>query len=234
MSLTFFARGATIEKSLAIVCQGADNSRFLNKICTRKAMPFLPSRMIGGSITCEIDASPEIVWDVICDTANATSILSQLIEQQVVKSCSDGGVGTVVRQVREWNGKQTESFRTITGITTKPQYSISTNIYLNRSSALSDKSSHQDVAARTGSWTIVEGETPNSSVFVWTYSAIPESLGESLIVMLFKRKILKIISKHFEQDLHDFAVEAERRQRLLNEANAMQGNDSTDDDGMKQ
>lgn len=170
--------------------------------------------MIGGSITQEIAASPDIVWQVVTDEVNATRILSQLIEQQVVKSSSDNGVGMVVRQVQVWNSRKVESFRTVTFISTShPPYSISTNIYLNRKHALSNK----DTAARTGSWTIVQGKTPHSSIFVWTFSAIPENVVESLLIMMFKKRILKLISKHFQQDLYDFAKEAERRQAMIDE-----------------
>lgn len=172
-----------------------------------------PSRMVGGSITLEIAASPCIVWETITDTENATKILTNLLELQVISDDKEEevGVGAVVREVRMWSGRTTESYRTITSITTTDShYSISTNVYLTRSHALSG----MQKAARTGSWTIVEGKDQKSSVFVWTYSAIPEGWCESLATLCCGRFIIRTISKHFEQDLQDFSKEAERRQVL--------------------
>lgn len=164
--------------------------------------------MIGGSLTHEMAASPEVVWETINDTKNATKILTNLVELQVIEE-GKVGVGTVVREVRLWSGRETESFRTITSVTTNP-FCISTNVYLTRSHALSGSRN----AARTGSWTIVPGEDIRSSVFVWTYSAIPEGWCESLATLFCGRCITHTIKKHFEQDIQDFAKEAERRQAL--------------------
>lgn len=172
--------------------------------------------MIGGSITHEIAAAPNVVWETITDYQHATTILTNLLEQDVLSGSDDVvHVGTVVREKRTWGGRTTESYRTITAMTsssmTKPcHYSMSTNIHLTKSHAFSKRRN----AARTGSWTIVQGNSEKSSVFVWTYSAIPESVGESLALLLFGRFIIRIIRKHFEEDLQDFGREAERRQAI--------------------
>lgn len=170
--------------------------------------------MIGGSLTKEIAASPDTVWETVTDAKNATKILRNVIEQEVVKQ-QTVAVGTVVREVRIFKGKRRESFRTITAVSTDPHNSISTNVYLTKRHALSGSRD----AARTGSWTIVEGNDANSSVFVWTYSAIPEGWCESIATLCCGACMLATLKKHFEQDLADYATEAERRQRLKDRNN---------------
>jgi len=168
-----------------------------------------PSRMIGGSITQEIRASPEIVWETVTDREAATQILRNLVSQEIVKESELLAAGTVVHEVRLMNGKERESFKTITAISTNP-YSISANIHLTRKSALSGTSD----AARTGGWTIVPGENEKSSVFIWTFSAIPDGVCGSLSTLVCGKCLIRNTIRHFKQDLQDYAAEAERRQQL--------------------
>jgi hypothetical protein len=166
--------------------------------------------MMSGSMTCEIAASPQVVWETITDSQHATSILTQLMEHDVI-SGEIPKVGSVVRETRIWKSRTTESFRTITAVTIHDgeYYSLSTNIHLSQSRAFSKKQH----AARTGSWTIVQGNSNGSSVFVWTYAAIPETWQESMALFVFGKVIRKSIEYHFQQDLQDFKREAERRQQ---------------------
>lgn len=186
---------------------------------------FLPTRMIGGSITQEIAASPDVVWETCTDMENATKILSNLKSLDVVKNGNEGSnkVGMVLKEVRIWHGQEMESFNTITSMSTNP-YSVSTNVYLKQKYALSGK----DNAARIGSWTIVEGNSSNSSVFVWTYSAYPASLCESISTLFCGPCVIHSIKKHFEQDLQEYAAEAEKRQALIDKKSERDDTETND------
>lgn len=174
--------------------------------------------MIGGSMTHEIAAAPDVVWETITDYENATSILTNLLQQEIIHGNEHVDVGTVVREKRTWGKRETTLYRTITAVSTKPplHYSISTNIHLTRQNAVTK----QRNAARTGSWTIVPGNSKETSALVWAHSAIPESVGESLAILLFGRLIIRSIQKHFQEDLQDFGKEAERRQALRDSCGA--------------
>lgn len=181
---------------------------------------------IGGSITQEIDAAPPVVWETVTDRAATTSILQNMVEQEIIRE-EPLRVGMVVRQVRLFHGKKRESFQTITAISSDPprHYSISANVYLTEQSALSKTKNE----SRTGSWTLVEGKDDKSSVFVWTFSAIPEGLFGTLATLFCGRCLTRSTKRHFQQDLEDYAKEAERRQALKDKEGAILLEDQSGD-----
>jgi|Transcript_22720 hypothetical protein len=169
---------------------------------------------LGGSLTQEIKACPHVVWDTVMDKDNATRILRNLVERQVIQE-GKRGVGSIVREVRMTKGKhQQESFKTITSLSTPndndEKYSITVNVHLTEKSAFSGTKD----AARTGSYTLVPGNSPNTCIFIWTFSAVPEGPFGVLWILLCKRRMLRDLEHHFGQDLQDYATEAEKRQAI--------------------
>lgn len=170
----------------------------------------MPSRMIGASLTQEIRATPETVWETVTDR-NSQVFVSNVIERELITQ-GDVAVGTVVREVRNIHGKHpVESYTTITAISNTLPYSISSNVHLTKSSALNNATSD---ALRTGGWTIVQGANEKCSVFVWTYSAIAEGFWASLATLCCGPCLIRGTKDHFEQDLKEYAAEAERRQGI--------------------
>jgi hypothetical protein len=169
--------------------------------------------MMGGSITMEINAAPEVVWQVATDSENLTTILTNLLEYEEITKDGDDfcTIGKVVRQKRIILGKEEENFITFTGVHEDSlPYSLTYNIYI----TLPKHGMTEDEAVRTGSWTIVQGENEHKAVFIWTYSQIAGSLLESLATLVCGPCMIRSIQRHFQQDLQDYAKEAERRQSL--------------------
>jgi hypothetical protein len=111
--------------------------------------------MMGGSITMEINAAPEVVWQVATDSENLTTILTNLLEYEEITKDGDDfcTIGKVVRQKRIILGKEEENFITFTGVHEDSlPYSLTYNIYI----TLPKHGMTEDEAVRTGSWTIVQ------------------------------------------------------------------------------
>jgi hypothetical protein len=168
--------------------------------------------MMGGSITMEMNAPPDVVWQVATDSENLTTILTNLLEyEEITKDDDFRTIGKVVRQKRIILGKEEENFITFTGVQEDSlPYSLTYNIYI----TLPKLGMTKDEAVRTGSWTIVQGENEHKAVFIWTYSQIAGSLLESLATLFCGSCMIRSIQRHFQQDLRDYAKEAERRQSL--------------------
>lgn len=168
----------------------------------------LCSRMVGGSVSKEINAPPEIVWKVATDMEQATRILTNLKEQEIINT-NTLQVGSVVRKVRTMIGKEYTSFLTVTSMNESLPYSISNNIYVSQAGALEK----QDQAARTASWTIVEGSTLTTNFMIMSYSIVPDDWRDSIFALFCGRCIVQSLNKDLQQDLEDFCYEAEKRQR---------------------
>lgn len=169
--------------------------------------------MIAGTITCEMAASPDIVLDTILDFNNAERILSNVADFEVVKKTTDPlGVGITVKEVRLVYGKpRCTSYNTITNVSSKQlPYTINSDRFLTHAAVVSGTKE----ATRSQSVTILQGETSKSSIVVYSFSALPQGVKGMLFNIFRGPCFVHKIKLHFQRDLYDYAVEAEKRQQM--------------------
>ena len=176
--------------------------------------------MLGGSVSSrEVNATTKTLWETVANTfgtKQAAEILTMVSEQEILDQNDDCiQVGTVIREVLHIMGKRHEIYKTVTSINdSKPPYSMSYNLYISQEGAMEK----HDTAARTVSWTIVQGSSATTSVMVIAYSIVLEDWKEMLMAHICCRPCLvRGLHKGIRQDLNDYAQEAERRQAIKDE-----------------
>lgn len=172
-------------------------------------MPWRP--MITASVTLEVNASENVVYETIT-SREAVTFIPNLLSQELVKAPQEGGsvVGLVLREEKILFGEKIVQYKTVTAAREKPR-SITAVIHRDL------KSGAVDEPLKTGSWTI-EPLGEGSCCIVWTFAASAAGVSKWLSYIFCRRCILAKTTAYFAEELGHYRDEAERRQCALNDA----------------